>query len=62
MRATINYLRVTIINRYKFLAVLDLADINFSDFEIIYSINFFKNVATNLLSASTIFSEKQAIC
>jgi len=29
---------------------LDLVDIHFSDFEIIYSINFFENVATNLLS------------
>ena len=42
--------------RYKqFWKIADLVGINFSDFEIL-----FKNVAVNLILASTIFSEKWA--
>ena len=53
------YLRATIIDRYNFLqfwGVVDLGEINFSDF----AIYLFKYQSMNLLLASTIFSEKRA--
>ena len=39
---------------------MDLAGINFSDFDVLI-FYLFKNVAMNLISASTLFSEKWAI-
>ena len=42
------------------LELVDLAGINFSDFDILI-FYLFENVAINLISASTIFSEKWAI-